>query len=351
MTVEHASWGEGAPEDAPPSIGAHYTDTVSGDQYIAAGTAGAEDWKLLAGAGQLPATVQLVPAGGSPGQVLTVGSGGSRSWATPEGGGGGLTTANFRDLIANGCLGIRQYVFKQQGVGAALQLQNPFGLSQDATWFGGEDLFGCSFEAYAPGRLRGVLLGGAQQRTAISTEAAEEGGGNFSTPSFVYSGLAGVAEATISVAFTCRGSAPISEDNTSLAVYLYLGGGSFSLLADADANSGNFQLQYTDPSTGNDVTQPLSVAPVWVEGFASPSYGYIQSTIAPEVGGTYSLEVVLDPGSGTATSILSLTGLAFDDVFAGGYAQLGAGVELVNLAGESQRSLAIYLIQGHLVPA
>lgn len=107
MTVEHVNWGEGAPEGAPPSIGAHYTDTTNGNQYLAVGTADAADWLLLARAGQLPAAVQLVPAGGSPGQVLTAGSGGSRSWATPEGGGGGggLTKANAARKIVQGYLG------------------------------------------------------------------------------------------------------------------------------------------------------------------------------------------------------------------------------------------------------
>ncbi len=42
----HLIEGEGAPTTPPPSIGAHYIDTTSGDQYLAAGTTSATDWRL-----------------------------------------------------------------------------------------------------------------------------------------------------------------------------------------------------------------------------------------------------------------------------------------------------------------
>ncbi|TRO10162.1 hypothetical protein EQ836_23850 [Ectopseudomonas mendocina] len=42
--VQHTLSGAGAPSAAPPSIGAHYTDTLTGDQYQAHGTNGPEDW-------------------------------------------------------------------------------------------------------------------------------------------------------------------------------------------------------------------------------------------------------------------------------------------------------------------
>lgn len=35
MTVQHIVQGAGAPTSAPPSLTAHYTDTESGDQYMA----------------------------------------------------------------------------------------------------------------------------------------------------------------------------------------------------------------------------------------------------------------------------------------------------------------------------
>jgi len=44
MPVQHTASGPGAPTSAPPSIGAHYTDTSTGDQYLAKGTASVADW-------------------------------------------------------------------------------------------------------------------------------------------------------------------------------------------------------------------------------------------------------------------------------------------------------------------
>ncbi|MDF3840493.1 hypothetical protein [Pseudomonas citronellolis] len=45
--VEHVLSGAGAPTAAPPSISAHYVDTVSGAAYISTGTSNASDWRLL----------------------------------------------------------------------------------------------------------------------------------------------------------------------------------------------------------------------------------------------------------------------------------------------------------------
>lgn len=42
--TDHVLSGLGAPTSAPPMIGAHYTDTLNGDQYLAKGTLGADDW-------------------------------------------------------------------------------------------------------------------------------------------------------------------------------------------------------------------------------------------------------------------------------------------------------------------
>ena len=42
--TQHTASGDGAPSSAPPSIGAHYTNTSTGDQYLAKGTATAADW-------------------------------------------------------------------------------------------------------------------------------------------------------------------------------------------------------------------------------------------------------------------------------------------------------------------
>lgn len=46
MTVQHIVEGVGAPASAPPSKGAHYLDTDTGDQYLAKGTASVDDWVL-----------------------------------------------------------------------------------------------------------------------------------------------------------------------------------------------------------------------------------------------------------------------------------------------------------------
>ncbi|MGK4342595.1 hypothetical protein ACSMFT_23025 [Ectopseudomonas oleovorans] len=45
--VQHTDSGEGPPQSPPPSIGAHYTDTANGDQYLAAGVAGVGDWRKV----------------------------------------------------------------------------------------------------------------------------------------------------------------------------------------------------------------------------------------------------------------------------------------------------------------
>ncbi|MFN9529666.1 MAG: hypothetical protein ACK561_09985 [Pseudomonadaceae bacterium] len=42
--VQHTLSGAGAPTSIPPSVGAHYTDTATGDQYQAHGTSAPEDW-------------------------------------------------------------------------------------------------------------------------------------------------------------------------------------------------------------------------------------------------------------------------------------------------------------------
>lgn len=49
--VQHTASGAGAPTSPPPSIGAHYTDTSTGDQYLSKGVLSASDWVLQGGAG------------------------------------------------------------------------------------------------------------------------------------------------------------------------------------------------------------------------------------------------------------------------------------------------------------
>lgn len=45
-TVEHVLSGAGAPTNAPPSLGAHYIDTSTGELYLASGTGTPDDWRL-----------------------------------------------------------------------------------------------------------------------------------------------------------------------------------------------------------------------------------------------------------------------------------------------------------------
>ena len=53
--TQHIFVGEGAPAAAPLSVSAHYTDTLTGNQYVSIGTDSAADWRLtvLASAGRL----------------------------------------------------------------------------------------------------------------------------------------------------------------------------------------------------------------------------------------------------------------------------------------------------------
>lgn len=46
VTVTHVVEGTSAPASPPPSIGAHYVNTVNGDQYLAKGAASVDDWVL-----------------------------------------------------------------------------------------------------------------------------------------------------------------------------------------------------------------------------------------------------------------------------------------------------------------
>lgn len=48
MTIQHTVEGAGAPAIVPPSRGAHYLDTTTGDQYLAKDTASVSDWVLQA---------------------------------------------------------------------------------------------------------------------------------------------------------------------------------------------------------------------------------------------------------------------------------------------------------------
>lgn len=58
MTVQHIVQGAGVPTSVPPSLTAHYTDTESGDQYMAKGTATAADWVLVEKGGAGAAAVK-----------------------------------------------------------------------------------------------------------------------------------------------------------------------------------------------------------------------------------------------------------------------------------------------------
>ncbi|MCM2317796.1 MAG: hypothetical protein NDI93_00520 [Pseudomonas sp.] len=42
--VQHVVVGAGAPDSAPPSIGAHYINTTNGDQYLSNGISSVDDW-------------------------------------------------------------------------------------------------------------------------------------------------------------------------------------------------------------------------------------------------------------------------------------------------------------------
>lgn len=44
MAVQHTDQGTGAPSSIPPSVGAHYTDLSTGDQYLSHGTSSPADW-------------------------------------------------------------------------------------------------------------------------------------------------------------------------------------------------------------------------------------------------------------------------------------------------------------------
>lgn len=52
MSVQHTVTGLVAPIAPPPSIGAHYINTATGDQYLAKGTATVNDWVLMAAKAQ-----------------------------------------------------------------------------------------------------------------------------------------------------------------------------------------------------------------------------------------------------------------------------------------------------------
>lgn len=56
-TVQHIFSGEGAPTEVPGSLSAHYTDTLTGDQYCAKGTASTADWVLQEKGGAAVAAV------------------------------------------------------------------------------------------------------------------------------------------------------------------------------------------------------------------------------------------------------------------------------------------------------
>lgn len=84
MTVQHIVTGLGVPTEAPPSLGAHYIDESSGDQYLAKGVAGVSDWVRL-----------------------------------PKAGGGDLTKADFYTLVPQGYYGTGEDVD-----GAGLRLFN-----------------------------------------------------------------------------------------------------------------------------------------------------------------------------------------------------------------------------------
>lgn len=88
MTVQHIVTGLGVPTEAPPSLGAHYIDESSGDQYLAKGVAGVSDWVRL-----------------------------------PKAGGGDLTKADFYTLVPQGYYGTGEDVD-----GAGLRLFNRKGL-------------------------------------------------------------------------------------------------------------------------------------------------------------------------------------------------------------------------------
>lgn len=61
-TIRHIVTGDGPPMLVPPGIGAHYVDTLTGQQYLAKGSTLVSDW----------IKVQEFPDGGLIGEVLTL---------------------------------------------------------------------------------------------------------------------------------------------------------------------------------------------------------------------------------------------------------------------------------------
>lgn len=78
MAVQHTDQGTGAPSSIPPSVGAHYTDLSTGDQYLSHGTSSPADWgRPLGKAASAPlvAVTENITLGAAHQGALIAGSG------------------------------------------------------------------------------------------------------------------------------------------------------------------------------------------------------------------------------------------------------------------------------------
>lgn len=84
--AQHVVAAAGPPTEAPPSQGAHYIDTNTGEIYLANGTASVDDW-LLGGGGGVTGGVLYRAGGeedGSAQQIIEKSTDGGQSWEALE---------------------------------------------------------------------------------------------------------------------------------------------------------------------------------------------------------------------------------------------------------------------------
>ncbi|MDF3932157.1 hypothetical protein [Pseudomonas citronellolis] len=332
MTVEHVTGGSGAPTEAPPSIGAHYTNTANGDQYLASGTASAEDWKLLARAAQLPAAAQLIPAGGTPGQMLTPASGGARVWADPPSGGGGafLTPNNFVARIQSGALGIwnQPFLFYADDIGGLVQV-NDSDILRPAPWLDDTVIswasFGC-LQVSASSGAGCVADGNADSREFwLTTGSAADGQAQARTA--LPSGSLRADSGQLSVQLWLP-AASNGTDSYNMEVYLNLPPYSAGFVYGADYGS-NWSVSYDD-NNGDE---------------------QLVDTGAAATGSAKELSMVIDGAnmvfSVAGSTVLTVPLAEMDD----GATEFGADLSLTKTDGSTPARVRLYSILGQAVPA
>jgi len=84
--AQHVVSAAGPPTEAPPSIGAHYVDTDTGQIYLGNGTASVDDWLLGGGAGSTGGKLytQGFAETGNFWGFVGVSEDGGRSWITTD---------------------------------------------------------------------------------------------------------------------------------------------------------------------------------------------------------------------------------------------------------------------------